>query len=382
MLAGINNSVYEYYDFGLSPRSNAFMTKVVQKYRFYNSIYSYPYAYMSQQEKKILLGDPTFKKRLPKLSSDGFITEIILGRNPNNRKQFIVGYIPANIPYQRKNEYLPFMDRYYLLIKRHLSPEAIYIYDTMMNSSINITDYQLAEALFHSCQRHGYTNVVKYISENTIILNERIRDFNSNSSMYIVEDPFGNRVHTFISNLPREIRKEYVFIDENPTVELDLRQSQMVILGKIIYELYGENSFSRKVMITDIYEYFGKMNGLTNRDESKILMFRALFDKKGSKADLMFKEAFPDTYPFIENIKSINLSENPSGKWYSNLAFMLQREESGIFRQVWNELKKEEIKFLTVHDSVIVKHKDKHKASKIMKQSLQRNIGSHIIIRV
>ena len=110
-------------------------------------------------------------------------------------------------------------------------------------------------------------------------------------------------------------------------------------------------------------------------------MFRALFDRIGSRADLMFKEAFPDVYPFVENIKGICLPQNPSWKWYSNLSFMLQREESGIFSNLWNELRLNGIQFLTAHDSIIVECQFEEIAKRIMQRSLKEQIGSHIEVR-
>ena len=128
------------------------------------------------------------------------------------------------------------------------------------------------------------------------------------------------------------------------------------------------------------YIDFGKRNDITNRGDAKKFMFRALFDRKGSAAELMFREAYPDVYPFIENIKSIYLTQNPSWKWHSNLAYILQREESGIFRNLWRTLQKENIKFLTAHDSIIVEKANIEIAKAIMKKSMQTQIGKHILI--
>lgn len=196
--------------------------------------------------------------------------------------------------------------------------------------------------------------------------------------MYIVEDPFGNRVHTFVSGLHQEIRKNYLLINDNITVECDLHQSQMVIFGSLLEKLYGSNSFSKIVKHEDVYILFGIRNGILDRGFAKKLMFRALFDRTGSKADLMFKEAFPDAYPFVENIKKIFLPQNPSWKRYSNLSFMLQREESGIFSNLWKELMKKRIPFLTAHDSIIVEYQYEEVAKIIMQKSLSDQIGGYV----
>ena len=356
------------------------MTKVVQKYRYHFSQYENAYAYISRDEKRKLLGNPTYKKRIKGLIDIGAIKEIPVGRNPNNAKQMIWGYIPADLPYTREYAYLPFLDNYNSWVMGKLSIEALSIYNTMGNSTVDITDAQLNEALVSSCNRNGYTDSQKYLDDNMGILKERIIDYNSNSSMNISEDPFGNRLHTFVSGLHQEIRKGYLFINGNRTIECDLHQSQMVIFGKLLEDLYGSNSFSDAVKEKDVYKYFGERNGITDRYFAKKLMFRALFDRKGSEADLMFKEAFPDAYGFIENIKSICLPQNPSWKWYSNLSFMLQREESGIFRNLWKELRIERIPFLTAHDSIIVEYQYQEIAKNIMQKSLQEQIGNYIYV--
>jgi len=53
--------VHEYYDFGFGLKENVFMTKVVQKYRYHFSQYENAYAYMSLEEERRLLGNPTYK---------------------------------------------------------------------------------------------------------------------------------------------------------------------------------------------------------------------------------------------------------------------------------------------------------------------------------
>lgn len=377
------DGIYEYYDFGLKDlKENVFLTKVHQKYNIYKSRHHNAFAYMSQDEKKNLLGDPTFRKRLHHLKEIDAIREIHIGKNPNNSNQFLYGYIPKEMQFKRKYAYLPFLTRYYKNKVRWLTPEAINIYETMLHSTIDITDEQLLIALLDSAERHNIDDTYNYVYQYLFNLRERITDFNSNSSVPIVEDPFGHRVHTFPSQIIQEIRKNYIYISGNDTCELDLHQSQMVILGKVACEMYGDNSFSTTVTHDDVYVLFGIMNGIEERGEQKKLMFRALFDRKDSNADLMFKNAFPDLYPFISNLKSIYMPENPSPKCYSNLAFILQREETGIFRKLWRTLIENKIKFLTAHDSIIIETTNKDKAYTIMNNSMKESIGNHINISI
>jgi len=106
------NSTYEFYDFGFSPRENVFMTKVFQKYRIYKPRQHTAFAYMSQAEKKILLGDPTFKKRLNHLIERKALKELKIGKNPNNPKQFLYGYIPSDLYKSAKHHVIKEPDEY------------------------------------------------------------------------------------------------------------------------------------------------------------------------------------------------------------------------------------------------------------------------------
>ncbi|MFA5417031.1 MAG: hypothetical protein WC341_01095 [Bacteroidales bacterium] len=377
-----SKTMHEYYDFGLGLdlKQNVFLTKVIRKHRLQATRYENAYAYMTIGEKKSLLGNPTYKKRLEELLNRKLIIEVPLGKNEMNANQILIGYIPSTLTYTRKKAYLPSLDRYNKILEDSLSPEAGSIYQTLLHSQVDITEEQLPIALRQTCTRNGRTDHDKYLMDNIAEIQERILDFNHNSSMYVVEDKFGDRVHTFASGLHQEIRKNNLLIYGNKTIELDLHQSQMVILGKIMKEYFGANSFSDLVEKEDVYTHFGKLNGITQRSEAKKLMFRALFDRKGSKADLMLKTAFSDSYEFIANIKSIKIGQNPSLKGYSNLSFMLQREESGIFRDVWKTLITNNIPFLTAHDSIIVEKQNESMARQIMTQKLTEQIGSHITI--
>jgi hypothetical protein len=373
---------YEYYDFGLGLdlKENFFLTKVLQKYRLLRTRYESPAVYVSQADKKRFLGDPTFKKRMAHFLEALILQEIPMGVNPKNPRQFLYGYIPSpELKYSRQKAYIPFLDDYYDRIFQLLSTEAKYIYQTLKKTQIVISHDDFQKELLNSFHRHGYSDFDHYLLHNEGIW-ETIKDFNTVPLPNIIEDKFGHRVHTLISQIHKEIRKDYVFINHNPINDLDLHQSQMVILGKLLFDLVGNNSFSKLVKENDIYNYFGSKNGITDRTKAKKLMFRALFDRNFSQASLMLKEAFPDSFKIIENLKSITLGENPSWKRYSNLAFMLQREESGIFRNIWSKLGVEKIPFLTAHDSIMVEKQNTSKVKFIMENILKNQIGNHIII--
>jgi len=372
-----------YHDYGFSQRENIFLTYTNIKYRFYFTRYPdlVNYVYLSKEDKQKFLGNPTYRKRLPHLIREGAIQEINIKENPHNYNQYLKGYIPTEMPYELVKGEAVYAERYMNDYYQSLTYQAQHVLETLKNSYVTVNDSQLINALLSSQERH-HNEDRNYLIKNFKIYKTSIEDFNKNIFLNITEDGFGNRVHSFVTTIPKEIRSNYLTINGEKTVELDLHQSQMVILGNIIENYYGRNSFSDIVRNEDVYVYFGKINNNTDRDKAKELMFKAVFDRNSSKESQMFKKAFPDAYGFVEQIKKTEMGNNPSWKKYSNMAFMLQREESGIFRLVWDEMIKNSIPFLTVHDSVIVPQKHLDQTRSIMKQILGNEIGSHINITV
>ena len=371
---------FHYHDYGFNQKENLFLTYTAVRYRFYSTRYpdADNYVYLSKADKQRLLGNPTYRKRLPYLMDAGAILEIDIKENPHNHNQTLKGYIPTEMPYELVQGEAAYIERYMKGSYSSLSFEAKCILETLNHSLVTVTDAQLIEALRQSQIRH-HNEDKDYIVRYFNLYKRSIEDFNNNVFLNITEDAFGNRVHSFITTIPKEIRSSYLTINGEPTVELDLHQSQMVILGKIIEKYYGRNSFSEMVKNEDIYIHFGQINNI-GRDEAKKLMFRPVFNRNSSKESQMLKNAFPDAYGFIEQFKKMSLNWNPSRKRYSNMAFMLQREESGIFHRVWNNLHNEGISFLPVHDSVIVPQRDLDQTRHIMTSRLNEEIGSHIKI--
>ena len=72
----------------------------------------------------------------------------------------------------------------------------------------------------------------------------------------------------------------------------------------------------------------------------------------------------------MKSIKMRYDPTNPSKKRYSNLARLLQLSESEMFRKVWMALRKERIRFVSVHDSVIVESRNHSRAYQIMERVL------------
>lgn len=370
----------EIYDFGLKDdRMNFFMQKVVQKYRSSSWVYGEEnaYAYLSLQRTRDILGSVKYSERLSFLLKNGYVEQVIVGKNSVSGNN-IKAYIPKTFSYKKRKRSHKFMDNYYNNIEKSLTPIAKQILRNLRKTKINISEKQFWSEV-------GVVDSDEKLSAYQGML-EEIQEFNSSSAKeineYIVEDEFGKRIHTIISRLPKKIRQKYVYINGEQTVELDLAQSQPTILGKLLEKEIGSNSFSSCVRHNDIYlELVDKISGIT-RDDAKTIFYKIVFGKYDTKHTDMFFSVFSDTKEYITKIKRIKLDSNPSNKRHSNLAHLLQRKESDVFRQVWGKLKRNRIMFLTVHDSILIQTKNLNKSLNLITSELMKHIHTDINITI
>jgi hypothetical protein len=369
----------ELYDFGLpDDRMNFFMQKVVQKFRSCTWIYGDEgFAYLTLQSTRDILGSVKYKERLQFLIDNNYVQKIAIGRHSISGND-IHAYIPLKTNYKKRKMKHKFMDNYYNNIEKSLSPIAKQILRNLRKTEIRISEEEFWECVgepISDKQRESYETMFM-----------EIEDFNSSSpkeiNEYIVEDNFGKRVHTIISRLPKKIRSNYVYLNGERTVEIDLAQSQPTILGKVLESEIGANSFSYAVRNKDVYlELVNNIEGIT-RDDAKKIFYQIAFGKHKTKYTDMFFSLFPDTQDYISKIKSAIMKNNPSNKRHSNLAFMLQQRESNIFRQVWGRLRKERVLFLTVHDSLIIQEKNLTRYLPVITKELSKHIHSNINVTV
>lgn len=191
-------------------------------------------------------------------------------------------------------------------------------------------------------------------------------------------DEYG-RLHTNYTILKGFIRKNCLLIDDEPTVELDIKNSQPLFLCKLIETdgrlMVNEKEFEFFKKITkdgNYYDFILSRTDLKTKKEAKEMTYKVFFGKNlNSKFDKMFKDIFPSIYSFIKEYKYCN--EN-----YRRLAHDLQRYESNfIFNKVVKELVDTypKIKLFTVHDSIIVPKSYKELAESIFYRNLNEEFG-------
>ena len=189
-------------------------------------------------------------------------------------------------------------------------------------------------------------------------------------NLFFTVDDFSGRVHSPVTSLKGIIR-EHLLIDGIPTIGFDVATMQPLLLGKALKQAIGTNEYSNWIDSgEDIYIILQQKAGLNTRAEGKKRFFQIAFARPNNELASMFGDA--DWITWINQYKSqlepLNLHNK--GKLHNNLAWLLQSTEVNLMRKVWHDLIKAGIPFLSVHDEIIVKQSDQHKAESIFSSVL------------
>jgi hypothetical protein len=209
----------------------------------------------------------------------------------------------------------------------------------------------------------------KYFKNYHSIVN--IKDKN----IYFIFDDFG-RLHTNYTVLKKEIRKNYLTIDNEQIIEIDIKNSQPFFLSKIIkFEMnisdpevklfvdLVDNGLFYDYFVDKFPVYFSAQTANENRNIAKRLVYKVLFGYNGVKSEQskMFKEIYPKIFDYI-------IATKKSEKEYKYFSYKLMRMESDfIFGKVVPDIYKKVkgIKLFTVHDSITYPSKYKEKVEEI-----------------
>ena len=181
---------------------------------------------------------------------------------------------------------------------------------------------------------------------------------------FFTVDDFSGRVHTPVTNLHRHIRPN-ILIDGKKTVSFDVATMQPLILGRLLKGAIGKNDFSDWLESgEDIYKMIQHRTQLASRDEAQKLFFEIMFAPSSNGIKEMFGQ--DDWVQYIQHVKRRKMKQNPHGeRRHTNLSWLLQNQEVRMMRKVWKKLYNSDIVFLSIHDEIIVKDKQKHIAESI-----------------
>jgi hypothetical protein len=198
-------------------------------------------------------------------------------------------------------------------------------------------------------------------------------------NIYYNFDDYG-RFHTNFTILKKEVRNEFLTINNEMIAEVDISNSQplffAVILKKQLTHING-----------DTYKYFDLVkNGLLYDDiiansclekkkEAKELIYKVLFGdnvKANKKANNIFKKLYPSVYEYVLEFKEVK-------KNYKELSHELMKMESDfIFNNVVKEIYETypEIVLFTVHDSIIFPKSYQERVKTIFDKHFQKLIST------
>lgn len=195
-------------------------------------------------------------------------------------------------------------------------------------------------------------------------------------------DAFSTRVHTPVVSLKGNLRFKIRLYD-SPVASLDVKQMQPTILGKVLFDSIGSNSFSDAIDNgEDVYTHIKEEAKLESRGAAKEYFFQLIFGQPMNDIGRMFKG---DTrwVDWINDYKRKPETQNPHGKFkpHTNLAWLLQYSEVQVMTGIWQGLMSKNIPFLSIHDEVLCKESDIKKAKDLMHTELRKHF-KHFTVTV
>jgi hypothetical protein len=161
------------------------------------------------------------------------------------------------------------------------------------------------------------------------------------------------RMHTPVTTLKREVRKESLRLGGEETVELDIGSSQPFFLFLWLLQrgFSDWNGFDEDVLEERLYRRIQEEGRFNSRDAAKRSTYRVLFGKSRRNAqNAVFAALYPAVWQALCDFK---LREGN----HAAVAHMLQRAESEfLFNRVIKQLIVDfpDMPIVTVHDSIIV----------------------------
>jgi hypothetical protein len=237
-------------------------------------------------------------------------------------------------------------------------------------------DFDKSMQLVNDLKNKSLITIGKYFKNFHSIMNIK------ENNIYFVFDEWG-RCHTNFTVLKKEIRKNYLTIDDEPVDEIDIKNSQPFFLSKILMREMDLTDPEVKMFVDLVdkglfYDYFiskfpkffASVNPQENRIQSKKMIYKVLFGFNGVKSEQgrMFRELFPKIFTYIIKIKK----EKNDYKYFSHT--LMRMESDFLFGKVVTDIYKQikGIKLFTVHDSITYPSKYKERVEKIFYEHLKK----------
>lgn len=154
------------------------------------------------------------------------------------------------------------------------------------------------------------------------------------------------RIYTIYNGLPKQARRA-IFKDGCATVELDVRNSQPLILASLCCDTEYKKAAESGKFYNDCAEDFQ-----LDREDFKLKFLKWIGGAKDKQLDGYMMDRFPVMADFVIKEKSKN---------YKGLICNLQRIEAEIITKVPNSL--------SIHDGVVIKEEDEDSAREYIRNS-------------
>lgn len=336
---------------------------ILRTERFMKGVNSYRYRLVDYSDKMLYLKIP---------SSSSIVPNKIIKRYHEVRESKLINS-SLKLYLENLNSISLHNSIYTILYNKDIiNPTSPYISPMVGDSGINL------------CQDETNSIVATKMSAREISV-RAIQD----GDWYCVRPTEGSRVHTNLTNFPRDFRP-FLQIDGKDVIELDIRNSQPLISSVVIKNYFMQrnifipddvNEYKKMCEKGIFYDYFMELNnvGKEDRTEFKVRLFTEVFFSKVTNRDTLLKTQFrtkyPNCYKAICDIKGGVGSEE-----YNRFALMLQKKEAQIVYDGANlELIRKGIKAYNIFDSLLVKEEDMEVAKEsLMKHFSKENLNPQI----
>lgn len=346
---------------------------------------------------RYLLGKNQYKEIIQNLSSAQVIEKIPMKETKSGFNKDLHVFKPLyNEPSKRNVEIPKYIQRPYnsILAYHRYKEKQLGSIDQQLTSNLKQftiakdVDLEIIRELF----KENYPSYVDkcilgghpYIPEEEYIFHadgnyHRYQRFNDASTLELANmvsiDRFGNRFHSPLTSIPKFIFNAGLMkIKDQSVIGIDLSQAQAVLLANYLGGLGGSDFTDAVNQTDDIYSYFQFKLGLASRDIAKTYVLKAINSRIESKEFQFFNKVFPIAGKKLHAIKCENLAENPNPSRYTNVGFLMQQEESRIFRPVWKVLMDKGITIGTKHDCILVPSRKVEKAMRIITSEMDKSI--------
>lgn len=220
----------------------------------------------------------------------------------------------------------------------------------------------------------------KWSPFDKIMLIKTIKEFNYHDNPQQVST---GREFNKANRLPEEFR-DYLYIDDEETTEIDIKSS----LPSVLYK-YAEGEEKRRygelIEQGQLYEFFASNLGIPTRRHTTKKAFvyylggyrEYLCESLGS----VLRKHFPMLHQWIELTEADYLIQNPNGKG-GQVSRILQKTESKIIVKMMEQINTDEILTVSIHDGVRVKTQHAEIIEKAIRHAFKLQVGITPVLTV